>query len=126
MVILSIATLIGFFGADFIVKILFQRGEFNSNDTLNTASVLKMYILGLIPFGIVKIFSSYLYSTHNHLKAAKISAISLGWNIIFSLILIYPMQAKGLALASTLSGYILLFLTLKEFGFKKFIKIILL
>ena len=123
-IILSLATIIGFFGAEFIVKLLFERGAFSHNDTLNSAEVLQMYMLGLLPFGLVKIFSSYLYSTHRHLKAAKISAISLGGNILFSLILIYPLETKGLALASTLTGYILFILTIKEFGFKNFKKII--
>jgi len=122
--ILLIATIIGFFGAELIIKLLFERGAFTHQDTLNTAFVLQMYILGLIPFGLVKIFSSYLYSTHRHMKAAKISAISLGWNIVFSLILIYPLGASGLALASTLTGYILFFLTIKEFGFNNFKKLI--
>jgi len=123
-VILSIATIIGFFGAELIVKLLFQRGAFTYNDTINSAEVLRMYMLGLLPFGLVKIFSSYLYSTHRHLKAAKISAISLGGNIILSLILIYPLGASGLALASTLTGYILFFLTIKEFGFNNFKQIL--
>jgi len=123
-VILSIATIIGFFGAEFIVKLLFQRGAFTYQDTINTAEVLKMYMLGLLPFGLVKIFSNYLYSTHRHLKAAKISAISLGGNIVLSLILIYPLGASGLALASTLSGYILFILTIKEFGFDNFKQIL--
>jgi putative peptidoglycan lipid II flippase len=118
--ILTFAVIVGFFGAELIVKILFQRGSFTHQDTLNTAFVLQMYLLGLIPFGLVKIFSSYLYSTHRHMKAAKISAISLGANIVLSLILIYPMGASGLALASTLTGYILFFLTIKEFGLNKF------
>jgi putative peptidoglycan lipid II flippase len=124
-IILLIATLIGFVGAEFIVKLLFERGVFTYTDTLNTAFVLQMYILGLIPFGLSKIFSSYLYSSHRHMKTAKISAISLGWNIVFSILLIYPMGASGLAFASSLTGYILFFLTLKEFGFKKFKEIII-
>ena len=123
-VVLSIATIIGYFGAEIIIKLLFQRGAFNETDTINSAEVLQMYMLGLLPFGLVKIFSSYLYSTHKHLKAAKISAISLGGNIILSLILIYPLGASGLALASSLTGYILFFLTIKEFGFDKFKQII--
>jgi putative peptidoglycan lipid II flippase len=122
-IILLIATIIGFVGAKLIVELLFQRGAFNYTDTLHTAFVLQMYILGLIPFGLSKIFLSYLYSTHRHMKAAKISAISLGWNIISSLILIYPMGASGLALASTFTGYILFFLSVKEFGFANFKKL---
>jgi putative peptidoglycan lipid II flippase len=123
-VVLSIATIIGYFGAKWIIWLLFERGAFNHNDTLNSAFVLQMYMLGLFPFGIVKIFSSYLYSIHKHTKAAKISAISLGWNIFLSIVLIYPLQAGGLALASSISGWILLYLTIKEFGFDNF-KIIL-
>jgi len=123
-IILSIATIIGFFGAEFIVKLLFERGAFTHTDTINSAEVLRMYMLGLLPFGLVKIFSNYLYSTHRHLKAAKISAIALGGNIILSLVLIYPLGASGLALASTLTGYILFFLTIKEFGFNNFKQIL--
>jgi putative peptidoglycan lipid II flippase len=40
----------------------------------------------------------------------------LGFNIILSLLLIKPLGASGLALASSLSGILLLILTLKEFG----------
>jgi putative peptidoglycan lipid II flippase len=36
------------------------------------------------------------------------------------LALIIPYEAAGLAFASTLSGFILFYLTIKEFGFKRF------
>ncbi len=104
-----------------IVKILFQRGAFTNKDTIITAQVLIMYMIGLIPFGLNKLFSSYLYATHRHLKAAKFSAVSLGINIIFSLVLIFPMKVFGLALASSISGIALFYLTLKEFGFREFL-----
>jgi putative peptidoglycan lipid II flippase len=45
---------------------------------------------------------------------------SLGWNIVFSLAFIIPYEAAGLAFASTISGFILFYLTIKEFGFKRF------
>ena len=109
------------FNSKEIVKILFQRGAFTNKDTIMTSYVLIMYMIGLIPFGLNKLFSSYLYATHKHLKAAKISAVSLGVNIIFSLILIFPMKVLGLALASSISGIVLFYLTLKEFGFKDFL-----
>jgi putative peptidoglycan lipid II flippase len=102
------------------VELLFLRGAFTQIDADNTALILSMYLIGLVPFGISKIFSLWLYSKHQQGKAAKITAISLGWNIVLSLIFIIPFQAAGLAFASTLSGFILLHLTLKEFGYKKF------
>ncbi len=105
-----------------IVKLLFERGAFTHKDTIETSYVLIMYMIGLIPFGLNKLFSSYLYATHRHLKSAKFSAISLGVNIIFSLILIYPMKVLGLALASSIGGIILFILTLKEYGFSEFLE----
>lgn len=117
LVVLSVSMIIGIVLNNFIIEILFQRGAFTSNDTQNTALILTMYLIGLLPFGLAKIFSLWLYAKEQQLLSAKISAQSLIWNIIFSLILIYPYKAAGLALASTLSGFILFYLTLKAFGF---------
>ncbi|MAD41616.1 MAG: murein biosynthesis integral membrane protein MurJ [Arcobacter sp.] len=119
--LLSISTFIGIFFNEFIISLLFERGAFTSNDTTNTALILSMYLIGLIPFGIGKIFSLWLYAKEQQFLAAKISVYSLAWNIVFSLALIQPFGAAGLAFASTLSGFILFFLTIKAFGFKKFI-----
>lgn len=116
--LLSISTLIGIVFDNEIVWLLFERGAFSSTDTTNTALVLTMYLIGLLPFGLAKIFSLWLYAYEKQFLAAKISMISLGGNIVFSLALISPFGAAGLAFASTLSGFILLFLTLKEFGLK--------
>ena len=118
--LLFCATTIGIILDDFIIKLLFQRGSFDQIDTQNTSLILTMYLIGLTPFGMSKILSLWLYSMQKQLVAAKITAISLGWNIVFSLILIIPFGATGLAFASTLSGFILFWLTLKEFGYKKF------
>ena len=120
-VVLSISMLIGIIFNDFIVKTLFERGAFTSEDSANTALILTMYLLGLLPFGLAKIFSLWLYANEQQFLSAKISMKSLAWNIVFSLILIKPHGAAGLAFASTLSGFILFYLTIKAFGFQKFI-----
>jgi putative peptidoglycan lipid II flippase len=116
--LLSIATLIGIVFNNEIIWLLFERGAFNENDTSNTALILTMYLIGLIPYGLAKIFSLWLYAKEKQFLAAKISMKALGANIVFSLIFIIPYEAAGLAFASTLSGFILLILTLKEFGMK--------
>jgi putative peptidoglycan lipid II flippase len=121
--LLAMATFVGIVFDNFIVSLLFQRGAFNTNDTNNTAIILSMYLIGLIPFGLAKIFSLWLYAHQKQGLAAKITMKSLGWNIILSLILIAPYGAVGLALASSLSGFVLFHYTLKEFGYKRFISI---
>ncbi len=122
--LLCICTLGGVMLSEEIIKLLFQRGSFSFNDTYNTANILKMYLIGLVPFGLAKLFSLYLYAHKKQKKAAKISFITLGLNIIFSLALIKPLGAMGLALSGSLSGFILLALTLKAYGVNKFLAII--
>ena len=106
-----------------IVRLLFERGAFGSMETHHTATVLVMYIAGLIPFGLSKLFSLWLYATHRQGVAAKIAAKSLGVNILFSLLLIAPMAAPGLALASSISGWVLFFLTVSAVGREIFLDI---
>jgi putative peptidoglycan lipid II flippase len=63
----------------------------------------------------------WLYAYEKQAIAAKITMKSLAWNIVFSLILIVPYGTIGLAIASSLSGFIILHLTLKEFGYNQFL-----
>ncbi len=122
--LLLAATITGIIFSREIVWLLYQRGAFARSDTTETAIVLTMYLIGLIPFGLAKIFSLWLYATHRQKEAAKISGLSLGLNILLSLALIAPMGAAGLALASSLSGIMLLLLTIRAFGKAKFYAII--
>ena len=121
LIILFISALIGIVFNNEIIKLLFERGAFNENDTKNTAIVLAMYLIGLVPFGLAKIFSLWLYSHQKQVITAKISAKSLVFNIVFSLVLIAPFGATGLAFSSTMTGFVLFFLTIKEFGFSLFL-----
>ena len=114
-ILLLIATIIGIVFNQFIIKLLFQRGEFNVYDTTQTSLILIMYLIGLIPFGLSKIFLLWFYAKQEQSKAVKITSISLFFNIIASLVLITPFGAMGLALASSLSGFLLFYLTLKRF-----------
>ena len=107
-----------------IIWILFERGKFVRNDTLIAANVFMMYLIGLIPFGIARIFSLWLYSHKRQSLAAKISAISLVCGVFFSIILMQRFGALGLAFASSLSGFVLLILTIRAFGYTKFKNII--
>ncbi|WP_345991355.1 murein biosynthesis integral membrane protein MurJ [Sulfurimonas sp. HSL-1716] len=122
--ILMLSTLGGFILSDEIVKLLFQRGAFSQTDAVHTSFVLKMYLIGLLPFGLNKLFSLWLYASQLQLKAAKIASYSLISNVILSLALISPMGAGGLALASTISGFLSFILTIKVFGTQQFLDII--
>ena len=110
--------------AEPIVWLLFERGKFTSVETIETVSVLRMYMIGLLPFGLAKLFSLFLYAKHQHRKAAKIAVYSLITSVSFSLLLMHPMGASGLALAGSIGGWVLFIFTVKEVGVDKFIQIV--
>lgn len=118
--LLGLSVLGGMLLAEPIIWLLFERGAFTVQDTRNTADVLMMYMVGLIPFGLAKLFSMYLYAMHKHLKAAKIAVVSLVVNVICSVILMQYMGAAGLALAGSIGGAVQLILTVKEVGWTIF------
>lgn len=107
-----------------ITWLLFERGSFTTEDTLNTTLVLQMYMIGLLPYGLQKLFLLWLYAKEQQLKAAKIATFSLASYILFALTLITPMGASGLALAGTISGSVGFVLTIRAFGVENFFDIL--
>jgi putative peptidoglycan lipid II flippase len=110
--------------AEPIVWLLFERGKFTAVETMETVAVLRMYMIGLLPFGLAKLFSLFLYAQHKHKKAAKIAVYSLVTSVSSSLILMQIMGASGLALAGSIGGWVLFVFTVKEVGVDKFMLII--
>jgi putative peptidoglycan lipid II flippase len=102
-----------------VIWFIYEHGNFTRLDTNNTSAVMAMYMIGLVPFGLSRLFSLWLYSKHQQLKAAKISAISLACNAVFSVVLMQFMGAAGLALSGSLTGLLLFTLTLRAFGFER-------
>jgi putative peptidoglycan lipid II flippase len=123
--LLTASTIGGFILSHEIIHFLFERGAFSAVDTLNSSAVLQMYMIGLLPYGLQKLFLLWLYSKNMQMHAAKIATFSLLAYIVFSLSLISPMGVSGLALASTISGFVSFTLTVKAFGVKNFFDILL-
>lgn len=123
--LLLFSTIGGFILAREIIWLLFQRGEFDANNTIEAAKVLQMYLLGLIPFGLYKLFSLWLYANLKQSIAAKISIYSLCLNIALSIILFKPLGAMGLALSSSICGLFLFVYSIFIFGIREFLDIII-
>ncbi len=121
--LLMASTLGGYILSYEITWLLFERGAFSAADTAMTTAVLQMYMIGLLPFGLSKLLALWLYAQQRQMEAAKIATWTLGSNVLFSLALILPMGAPGLALASTLSGFLGFVLTARAFGRERFLAI---
>ena len=122
--LLGASTVGGYFLSEPIIWLLFERGEYTVAMSQETARVLQMYMIGLLPFGLAKLFSMYLFAAHKHLKAAKIAICGLVVSSLMSLILMKPMGAMGLALAGSIGGWLLFILTVREVGTTRFMSIL--
>ncbi len=122
--LLTASAIGGFILAQEITWLLFERGAFSAQDTANTTMVLQMYMIGLLPFGLQKLFLLWLYAKEMQMRAAKIATISLVSYILLALSLISPMGVSGLALASTVGGFIGFTLTIRAFGVQEFLDIL--
>jgi len=118
--LLSLATAGGILFSTEIIWLLFERGAFGRADSIATAGVLRMYMIGLLPFGLGKLFSLWLYSRHEQMRAARIATWSLAGYALLAFLLFRPLGPMGLALASTFSGFVSFTLLVRAFGLNRF------
>jgi len=69
--LLSLATAGGIIFSTEIIWLLFQRGAFTALDTANTSSVLQMYMIGLLPFGIQKLLERRWIAGYNSARPPR-------------------------------------------------------
>ena len=112
-----------------IVKLLFERGEFDARATSMTAISLIMYSLGMVAFGLRDILGKVFYSLQDTKTPMINGVITVLMNIILNFVLVKYLQIAGLALATSISAIICIFLlfnSLKKkigyFGQDKIIK----
>ncbi len=100
-----------------VVRVLFERGEFDAVSTARTARVLQYYALGLWAFCGVHVLARAFYALQDTRTPVRIAMMMVGANLVLNLVLVWPLQEAGLALASSLSStgnVVLLFLLLRR------------
>lgn len=100
-----------------IIKVLFERGAFNSTATNMTANALIFYSVGMVSSSLRVILSRVFYSLKDTKTLMKNGMLSVAINICLNLILVKYMDYMGLALASSIASIIstiLLFVSLKN------------
>lgn len=93
-----------FMFARHIVELLFQRGEFTPENTMQVANILKIYAIAVPFFILSKIFQATFYAKKDT-KTPMINAIyCLIINVFFAIVLKYFFATNGIAMATTLSS----------------------
>jgi putative peptidoglycan lipid II flippase len=88
-----------------IIRLLFERGNFDLKASLLTNQALIFYSIGLPAFSIVKIAAYSFYSLQETKTPVHVAIYSVLLNALLILLLMKPMGVGGLALATSVASY---------------------
>lgn len=91
-----------FFG-DTIIKLLYERGNFSSLDTIITYEVLSYFSLSIVFYSAYGILNKFLYSTGMVNQLLVITILGIALKVILNFILVEEMKQNGLALSTSVS-----------------------
>ena len=89
-----------------IIYIIYQRGAFNFEDTILTAKILGLFIIGLPAFILNKILMQAFYASGDTKTPMTITIYTLLINIALNLILILKLDYFGIALGTSISAWV--------------------
>ena len=103
-----------------IVRLVFERGQFNSKDTILTSQALACYSIGMCAFGVRALLNKIFYSLKDTKTPMINGTITVLLNILLNIVFIKFMGHIGLALATSISSILCTVLMFKDL--KKLIK----
>ncbi len=95
-----------FLAADPIMRVLFERGAFTAVDTRATGAMLAALAVGLPAYILIKVLHPSFFAREDTKTPMIYAGISMAANVVLSLTLFLIIGATGIALATTLSGWI--------------------
>jgi putative peptidoglycan lipid II flippase len=98
-----------YFGGDVFLKIFYERGNFNSADTMLTQHALKYYSISLLFYSTYLIAVKLLYSFNKYNEVLVISLAAIIIKILLNATLVFNLKQNGLALSTSII-YLFLFL----------------
>lgn len=102
---LGIPSAVGLFVmSNLIIELLFQRGQFSYENTIQVATVLKIYSIALPFFIFSKILQTIFYAKKDTKTPMKNAFYCLILNTCVSLSLVFKFGANGIAIATTMSS----------------------
>lgn len=90
--------------AEPMILTIFQRGEFTPQDATYASHSLMAYSFGLLSFMLVKVLAPGFYSRQDTKTPVKFGIWCMAANMLFNLILVWPFDYVGLAMATSLSA----------------------
>ena len=92
--------------AEPLLTTLFHYGEMTDRDVTMAAMSLRAYGVGLLAFMLIKVLAPGYFSRQDMKTPVKIAVKAMVANMVFNLILVFPLAHAGLALATALSAFL--------------------
>lgn len=89
-----------------IVRVIFQRGAFDSYSASITSDALFFFSLGLMAYGGVKILVAAFHALQDTRTPVKVAVLALIVNTVLNVLLMFPMKIAGIALASSVASFV--------------------
>jgi len=105
--------------AEPLIVTLFQYGAMTAHDVGMAAMSLRAYSVGLLAFMLIKVLAPGYFSRQDTKTPVRIGMWAMLVNMVLNLILIWPLQHAGLALATSISAFVnagMLFIGLYRLG----------
>ncbi|CAB1129066.1 putative lipid II flippase MurJ [Candidatus Hydrogenisulfobacillus filiaventi] len=93
-----------------ILELIYQRGAFSGRSTFLTAGTLAAFAVGLPGFALQFYLQRVFFATQDTRTPARFSVAQIAVNIAGDLLLVHPLAADGLALATGLGAWVNAFL----------------
>ena len=106
-------------GEDPMIASLFYYGAMSEEAVVQSARALQAYSLGVLAFMLIKVLAPGFFARQDLKTPVRVAVICMVANMVMNLILIWPLQHVGLALATSLSSMlnaVLLFWGLYKVG----------
>ncbi len=87
-----------------LIASLFHYGKMTENDVVQAANALEAYSLGVLTFMLIKVLAPAFFARQDLKTPVRIAVQCMLANMAFNLVLIWPLQHVGLALATSLSS----------------------
>ena len=89
-----------------LLATFFYFGAFTAHDVHMSANALMAFSFGLLGFILIKVLAPGFYARQDTKTPMRIGAMSMGVNILLSLLLVMPLKHVGLALAISLAAFV--------------------
>jgi putative peptidoglycan lipid II flippase len=90
--------------AEPLIATLFYYGKMTALDVQQSARALEAYSLGVLTFMLIKVLAPGFFARQDMKTPVRIAIQCMIANMVFNLILVWPLEHAGLALATSLSS----------------------